>query len=888
MRQIASLPGFISVCFRISGFLLLYCICYDGPRAISQDRVIIEACKASVALVETGDRRVATAFCIDPVGIFVTNYHVVEEVEPGASVKLVMRSSETDEWSFSAEVIRFSLTNDLAILKAINIPSDKKLTSLELSRDPKIYETMDVIAFGFPFGKQLAVDKETNPSISVNVGKITAIRKENGTIELIQLDAVLNPGNSGGPVVDTSGKAVGIVSFGVLASGVNFAIPIEKLWSLIDPPLYRIDASGLLLDPYVPSQVRVNLISMQMELPQLAVEIWCNGSISGAQKFSLKPIGGNVFQSDVSVSGADPTKTGLRVRFVLKDGQAQGVIANEKMSLAGKEYWLSSIESMRRSEDGKNCSILFKDGKSLSIDPATLPAVKINFGEFSASIPLSKAVYAEFKLDKLEQFVFNLVVKSGDKIVIEKQIDESDVEADNSTNKINNGAINPLNIDLKAQSIRQRPKYSGKEKNIQLPGELTNLERAGGGRFLLVTIGGMSNLVIIDLDQAEIVKTIPLSSPNALVSGTMEHFLVADSTKKTLQRYSLETLEVDAIGSLPTEGEVRSMTSGEASNGPILLTCVKGNEKSFSESWLLVDLKRLKPIPFEYEGLTKYLRGSLNTDANPNIRASPNGDTFVTWKTDSSPSGMTVATYSDRCFKVNYLHKTCGYLVPTADAMHILTQECGVFTHSLNGIGLKEGLPLLFPTSHPSIYLSGPNLSDLTSDDRNKLKDARVQVYRIGSTTPLATLPQSGLEDSLGIRGRPVELLDKRLYLDVEAGMMISIPKSNKQVIIQPFDLQEKMNETAEDYLVVGILENLKFTPGSRYQAQIKVETSRPEIEYKLVSGPSGMRVFPKGQILWEVSEQFKKEEVDFLVSVESKGVHQAYGIFRLVSVKGR
>jgi S1-C subfamily serine protease len=240
MRQIASLPGFISVCFRIAGFLLLYCICFDGPRAISQDRVIIEACKASVALVETGDRRVATAFCIDPVGIFVTNYHVVEKVEPGASVKLVMRSSETDEWSFSAEVIRFSLTNDLAILKAISIPSDKKLTSLELSRDPKIYETMDVIAFGFPFGKQLAVDKETNPSISVNVGKITAIRKENGTIELIQLDAVLNPGNSGGPVVDTTGKAVGIVSFGVLASGVNFAIPIEKLWSLIDPPLYQI------------------------------------------------------------------------------------------------------------------------------------------------------------------------------------------------------------------------------------------------------------------------------------------------------------------------------------------------------------------------------------------------------------------------------------------------------------------------------------------------------------------------------------------------------------------------------------------------------------------------------------------------------------------------
>ena len=102
----------------------------DCPRGRAQDRAVIQTGKASVALVEVGKDKVASAFCIDPLGVFVTNHHVVEDLGLRGSVKLVMQSSEADEWSLSAEVVLMNKADDLAVLKAYSVPRDKKLTAV--------------------------------------------------------------------------------------------------------------------------------------------------------------------------------------------------------------------------------------------------------------------------------------------------------------------------------------------------------------------------------------------------------------------------------------------------------------------------------------------------------------------------------------------------------------------------------------------------------------------------------------------------------------------------------------------------------------------------------------------------------------------------------------
>ena len=60
--------------------------------------------------------------------------------------------------------------------------------------------------------------------------------RRKGKLRQIQLDAQLNPGNSGGPVVDEEGAIVAIVQSGVFATGVNFAVPVSALRSLLEKP----------------------------------------------------------------------------------------------------------------------------------------------------------------------------------------------------------------------------------------------------------------------------------------------------------------------------------------------------------------------------------------------------------------------------------------------------------------------------------------------------------------------------------------------------------------------------------------------------------------------------------------------------------------------------
>jgi hypothetical protein len=863
----------------------------------AQDRAVIQKGKAAVALIEAGPNKVASAFCIDPLGIFVTNHHVVEDLGIGASVKLTMQSSESDEWVLTAEVVSLNKANDLAILKAYSVPNDKKLTALELERTPNLYETMDLVAFGFPFGKQLTVKKGANPSISVNVGKLTAIRKENGLVELIQLDASLNPGNSGGPVVDQTGKVIGIVSFGMLASGVNFAIPVEKLWPMLKTPYYTIDASGLLLDPYVPSTVRLGLISMQADIPDLTAEIWCLGS-DDKKVVPLKTLGNNQFEGVVSVSSDDPKKISLRGRFVLSQGEVSGTTLNEKLKLKDKEVWLSSIASIRQAENGKTSSILLQDGNSTTVETAQLGQVNVNYGEVSAAIPLSKVKFAQFVRGKQEPYRFNFVIKSKDKVIMQEVIDENKLlaskiygqtDATSESESKSDGSIHSLDVDLANANLPKRTKYSGTEKVIQLPNTMKDLCRAASGRFLLVSMGNLPSLAIIDLDQAQIVKILPLPSQEALVAGTNEHFFVWDPIKNNLNRYSLQSLEIEASAPVPFEGKPLSICAGEASDGPLaIIVLIQKDNLNFND-WVFVDPIKLKSIPYEINGesRTDKIKTINQGGSGPSLRASADGRVFGAWGFGGSPTGVLVASFADRFLTPRYEHNSMGHVVPTSDGMHLLTESGGVLNRSLSGIEPLTGQQaVLFPSSHPIIYLS--LLGRRPGEDQTPIINTKGIVRMVGAEASLASLPPTGLEppDASGRYSGPN--LDKRLYLDVEAGILVSIPFSDDKILVQPFDLHAELKKTATDYLVATAPKKTMFEPGAIYKNKIQVETNRPNIGYRLLSGPKGMEVTSTGDLIWKVPGLYQQNIVDVILSITSDRDHQTYVAFKLKSNRGR
>ncbi len=179
--------------------------------------------KQATALVEVKNRGTGSAFCVHPSGLFITNQHVIGNSE-NPEINLVLNPSLKDQRILKAKVVRLNKDLDLALLRA---EEPGVLVSLALGSVDDVVELLDVIAFGFPFGNALADPKEF-PAVSVNAGSVTALRRKGAELNRIQLDVALNPGNSGGAIVDDKGKVIGVVVSGITGGArINYAIPVS-------------------------------------------------------------------------------------------------------------------------------------------------------------------------------------------------------------------------------------------------------------------------------------------------------------------------------------------------------------------------------------------------------------------------------------------------------------------------------------------------------------------------------------------------------------------------------------------------------------------------------------------------------------------------------------
>ena len=162
---------------------------------------------------------IGTGFIVSNDGYILTNYHVVR----GNDTMMVTVFDETSSHSYPATVVKLDGSLDLALLKISPI-EPLSVASLGNSDQTRIAD--EVIAIGSPFGLDLSVSR----------GIISAIRNSmviEGTLhkDLFQIDAAINQGNSGGPLVDRYGDVIGvntaIYTPNGAFSGVGFAVPIN-------------------------------------------------------------------------------------------------------------------------------------------------------------------------------------------------------------------------------------------------------------------------------------------------------------------------------------------------------------------------------------------------------------------------------------------------------------------------------------------------------------------------------------------------------------------------------------------------------------------------------------------------------------------------------------
>ena len=252
-------------------------------------RATVALGKQATAYVET-ESGSGSAFCIASNGYFVTNAHVV-----GASstVKIVLNAGEKTQRVMIARVIRSDRTRDLAILKTGEPVPVPVLTLGDVSG---LYETEPLATFGFPFGTDLAEGKEQYPVMTISTGKITALRREKGDLQDIQFDASVNPGNSGGPVLDESGRVIGIVEAGIPGAALNFAIPVEKLRAMLSEPDIvftppRITADHL----HRPAKFRIEVSDYSGRTLGFTVSLTLTQDNGTSQTFGAQPDGAGMF-----------------------------------------------------------------------------------------------------------------------------------------------------------------------------------------------------------------------------------------------------------------------------------------------------------------------------------------------------------------------------------------------------------------------------------------------------------------------------------------------------------------------------------------------------------------------------------------------------------------
>ena len=175
-----------------------------------------------------------TGFVISEDGYILTNYHVIEDAYNTNSPITVMFSSESgyDTTEYTAEVIGFERNNDVAVIKID--ATGLSAATLGSSSDLLVGDT--VYAVGNPLGE---LTYSMTPGIVSATDRV--ITTEEGRMNMFQISAAVNEGNSGGPVYNAYGQVVGIVtakpntsSSGTSTEGIGFAIPIDDAVRIAD------------------------------------------------------------------------------------------------------------------------------------------------------------------------------------------------------------------------------------------------------------------------------------------------------------------------------------------------------------------------------------------------------------------------------------------------------------------------------------------------------------------------------------------------------------------------------------------------------------------------------------------------------------------------------
>ena len=256
---------------------------------------------------------VGTGIIMSKDGYIVTNAHVIYDDEYGygeaSSVQIQMSDEET---TYDARIVAYDKEADIAVLK---IDADN-LTPAEFGDSSSCEVGEMVVAIGNPLGLQF--------QNTVTCGIISALDRKvtinDNTMTLIHTDTAINNGNSGGPLINSSGQVIGINSAKMSSTysgeatveGIGFAIPMSEAKSIVD---------DLINYGYVTGR------------PQLGIS--CQDVTEAVSQAYNIPVGAYIFS--VTAGGA-ADQAGLQPGDVITGIQDQTISTTEELNAVKNQY----------------------------------------------------------------------------------------------------------------------------------------------------------------------------------------------------------------------------------------------------------------------------------------------------------------------------------------------------------------------------------------------------------------------------------------------------------------------------------------------------------------------------------------------------------------------
>jgi S1-C subfamily serine protease len=272
-----------------------------------------------------------SGFVIDDSGYIVTNYHVVA----GATD---IEVSFSNKESMKGRVIGTDQATDVALLK---VDADARaLTPLELGDSEQVQVGDSVVAIGNPFGLER----------SITAGIVSALQRtiespaESPIDRVIQTDAPINRGNSGGPLLNAAGQVIGVntkIATGSSAEvgnvGIGFAVPINTVRDVVD----QLERHG-----------RVDHAELGVDVQELNQEI--------ADLFRL-PTGSGLLVTSVK-DGSGAQKAGI------KTGKTPVVVAGESWLPGGDILVKAGGAKLATSDDLQRVVAVAKPGQRMKVE----------------------------------------------------------------------------------------------------------------------------------------------------------------------------------------------------------------------------------------------------------------------------------------------------------------------------------------------------------------------------------------------------------------------------------------------------------------------------------------------------------------------------------------